>query len=143
MATPSVETALNKWKRNLVSSIPSIKEGVMSVTKSPMLAAAAKKAEYVAGVQRAADSGKWEEGLAGVSLESWKESTADKGTQRIALGVEKAAPKMQRFLTQLLPYTARVKAEIAAMPKGTLEDGIQRAIAAMTKMSQFKYNRRG
>lgn len=132
----------NKWKQRLVASVPQIKAGVMAVTKSPMAAAAQQKAAYVAGVQRAADSGKWEAGLASVTLQQWQDATANKGAARIATGAEQATPKMTTFLQQLLPFTAQVKATVAAMPKGTVEDSIARATAAIRMMSQFRFSKK-
>lgn len=135
-------TVVNKWKRNLTGASQTIKDGVSSTTKNPMALAAAQKAKWVAGVQRAADEGTWEAGLRSVSVESWKNSVLTKGIQRMAAGVEGATDKQMAFFSQLLPYTARVSAEIQAMPKGTLEDGIARAEAAIRKMHDFRYQRK-
>lgn len=142
MATYDAATVVNKWKRNLSAASQTIKDGVSSTTKNPMQLAAAQKAKWVAGVQAAADNGSWEAGLRSVSLESWKNSVLTKGIQRMAAGVEGATEKQMNFFSQLLPYTARVSAEVQAMPKGTLEDGIARAEAAIRKMAAFKYQRK-
>lgn len=143
MSNATADQVAAKWKRNLVASIPTIKEGVESVTTSPMEQAARQKSAYVAGVQRAADSGAWEAGLRSVSLQDWKDAMLKKGTQRIAAGVEGASAKVTAFMQQLLPFTRQVSKEIDGMPKGTLEDGIARSTAAIRKMAEFKYRRNG
>lgn len=139
MAMTDANSVAQKWKRNLQQATQTIKDGVTAVTKSPMEAAAAQKAAYVAGVQRAADSGKWEAGLRSVSTQSWKDAMINKGVPRISSGVEGAVTKVQSFFAQLLPYTAQVSATIRAMPKGTIEDSVARAAAAIRMMSNFTY----
>lgn len=143
MSTQSAQTIAEKWSRNLGNAIPTIREGVMAVTKSPMEAAASKATQYADGVRKSVESGKWQAALRSVSLEQWKKQTAEIGTARITDGVRAAKPKMEAFLQQLLPYTERVKQTIAAMPSGTLEDSKQRMLKAMEMMSQFQFRKTG
>jgi hypothetical protein len=131
-----------KWARGMTGSVQSIKDGVQAMTENPMAKAAARQDAYVAGVQRAVDNGKYRDGLLSVSFEEWKRSTAEKGTQRIASGVTAASDKMTKFFDQLLPFTARVSAEIDQMPKGSESDNMARMVANFQKMSQFKFRKR-
>lgn len=142
MAQLNASDVTAKWARNMTASVPAIKAGVQAVTESPMTKAAAAADRYVAGVQRAAESGKWQEGLMSVSLDEWKRLTAEKGAGRIAAGVSAATPKMESFMRQLLPFTAQVSRDIQAMPKGTLEDSIARSTETIRKMAQFRNRRR-
>lgn len=129
---------LARWKRSMTASTGKMKEKIMALQVNPMLQAAAQKDAYVTGVMEAAESGKWEAGLRAVSFDDWKRKTAEVGTARVAAGVEAASGKMLTFLQQSLPYTENVSKQIAQMPKATLEDRIQRAVANMRLMAQFK-----
>lgn len=140
MANPSDVVA--KWTRNMQGSIPTIKAGVMAVTASPMEAAAQAADRYAAGVQQAVQSGTYQAGLRSVSLADWQDATANKGTARINAGVQAAQTKMTNFMNQLLPFTARVKQTIGAMPKGQPADSDARMLAAVNMMRQFKFQRR-
>lgn len=137
----SVQDVVSRWKKGMTGSVAKIKERINGLTTNPMLAAAAQKDKYVTGVMEAAESGRWEDGLRSVDFNSWKQKTAEVGTQRIAAGVEAATSKMTNFLTQLLPYTDQVSKSVQAMPSGNLEDNIQRAVAAMRMMANFKYRK--
>lgn len=142
MAKLNSQEIAAKWQRNTGAAQTAMKEGVMRVTESPMERAAQAKDRYVAGVQAAADSGKWEEGLRSVSLDDWKRLMIDKGVARVAGGVKEAMPKMVQFMDQLLPYTDAVSREIQAMPKGTLSDSAARMVKNMEKMSEFRFRKR-
>lgn len=130
-----------KWQKNLTASIPNIKAGVLAVTVSPMQKAAAKVDAYVEGVRRAAESGKWQDGLASVSLSDWQNRTAGAGTDRISRGASDAVSKVAAFQTQLKPVTDRIKATVAAMPSGSLEDSIQRSATAIRMMAEMKFRK--
>lgn len=137
----SVQDVVNRWARGLTGSVQKIKESVNAMTENPMLRAAAAKDAYVSGVMEAAESGRWEDGLRSVDFQAWKTKTAEVGTQRIAAGVESAKPRVTQFMTQLLPYTDQVSRTVQQMPSGNLEDNIQRAVAAMRMMAQFRYRK--
>lgn len=139
MANTNVQATTEKYIRNLTSAVPAIKASIMAVTESPTQKAAAKAEEYVRGVQRAKESGKWQEGLRAVSLEDWKRATADKGAARIATGAMEAKGKMQAFFSQLLPHTAALSQQIAQMPKGSEADSVARMMANFDGMRRFRF----
>jgi len=137
----SVQEFAAKWKKNLLAATETIKQGVQSVTVSPTEKAAKRKDAYVAGVQAAADSGKWEAGLRRVNLGQWQDAMIKKGVPNLNTGTQQAISKVEAFAAELLPYTARVKETIAQMPKGTDADSDARMLAAVQMMRQFR--RRG
>lgn len=141
MSTLSPQEIADKWKRNLTAAVPSYKAGVMAVTQSPMAKAAARQDAYVEGVRKAAESGKWAAGLLSRTLEDWKQRTAGAGAERIMRGAADAVPAVVQFQTQLAPVTARIKAMVDAMPKGSIEDSIARSTAAIRAMSEFKFRK--
>lgn len=141
MATPE-EVAL-KWKRNLVGATQTIRDGVNAVTTSPTEAAAKRKDAWLAGIQRAAQSGKWEANLRAVTLSEWRDKMINIGIPRISAGADAATPAVEAFMQQLLPKCEQIKQAVKAMPKGTIQDSIARMTKAVTMMSEFKYKRRG
>lgn len=135
MAKNAQEVAA-KWATNLGQSTEHIKAGVMAVTEAPGAAAARNKAGYLAGVQRSVD--KWASRVGSVSLGDWQNAMITKGTQRIQLGASQAQPKFATFMQSFLPHVESVAARVRTMPKGTLDAGIQRAIAQITGNAQYK-----
>lgn len=115
-----------------------MKAGVDAVTVSPTEQAAAAKDQWIAGVQRAAAEGKFENGLRAVSLQDWKTAYKEKGIPAAANAARVAEPKMQRFLADFLPYAAQVSETVKAMPKGTLADSKARANAAIDMLAAYR-----
>jgi hypothetical protein len=116
-----------------------MEDGIRAVTVAPGQRAAARKAEYVEGVAAAAD--KWAQRVASVTLQDWQQAMLAKGVGRVAAGVQAAQGKFAAFMSQLLPYAERVSALVSQMPKGTLEDSVRRAEAAIRAMSEFRFRR--
>lgn len=131
------------WVQKMAQSADKYKSGVNGVTTSPMEAAAAAKDRYLAGIQAAAAEGRWEAGLRRTSLSAWKAKTASKGAERLASGARDAKEDMIRFQTEWLPVSERISAECAEMPKGTIEDSLQRVRKMMEMARQFKQARAG
>lgn len=139
MAQKNAADVAKKWARNLSASTESIKNGVQNVTVNPAERAAARQDAYVAGVQAAVASGKYKRGLGRVTLQSWQDSMINKGITRIASGASAATPKVQGFLEKWLPYQELLKSKLSSMPRGDLQQNIQRAVTAMEHNANFKY----
>lgn len=127
-----------KWATNLGNSTQTITAGINSVTESPTAKAARNVDGYLAGVQNSVASGKYQRGLANVSLEQWRQAAITKGIPRIAAGAVSAKPKVAAFLQNFLPFLDNVTAQVRSMPNQTLQQRIQRAVAQMTGVSQYK-----
>lgn len=134
----SPQQVAKKWVTNLSRSGETIKDGVMSVTVSPMEQAASKQEEYLAGVQKAITTGKWVRGLRRKTKEDWQRAMIEKGVQRIPSGAQQAEGKVTEFLQELLPYTEQVKQMIRSMPKMTEADADARALKAIDMMRKFR-----
>ncbi len=127
-----------KHARNLKASIPDVRRGVERVTESPTEKAAAQSDKYLAGIQAAVSSGKWQAGLRRVTLADWKSKMLDKGVARISTGIDAAKSKVISFASELLPFEATLQAQIETMPDMTLEDSIARTTAWMRGMTEFR-----
>lgn len=125
-----------KWARNLGASTEDIRRGVQAVTVSPGQKAAAAAELWVRNT--AASRDKFARNTSRVSLNEWQTATIEKGLPRVASGAQAAQPKMQSFMAEFLPYAERVKAQIATMPKGGIENSIARSAQAIRAFSQFK-----
>lgn len=130
-----------KWAKNLSSSTASITAGVNAVTVNPAATASSRAQAYAQGVQDAVNSGKYQRGLARVTLQSWQQSMINKGIPRIASGAQAAVPKMQAFMDKWLPYQQGLLAKLASTPRGDLSTNIQRAVTAMQYNAAFVYTK--
>lgn len=126
-----------KHNRNTKAAIEDIRIGVNSVTVSPMTKAASQADKWLNNLQRS--KGKWQERMKAVTLDDWKTAMLDKGVNRIADGLDAAAPKVEAFASKLLPFQDNLKATVDKMPDVTLEDSIARATAWIRGMSKFSY----
>ena len=127
-----------KHARNLKAGIPDVRRGVERVTESPTEKAAQQADKYLAGIQEAVSSGKWQAGLRRVTLTDWKNKMLDKGVARISTGIDAAKSKVIEFASELLPFEASLQAQIETMPDMTLEDSIARTTAWMRGMTAFR-----
>jgi hypothetical protein len=130
---PTAATA--KWVNNLSNSTAAITAGVNAVTTAPGQLAAAKVQTWLARVQASAQ--KWQTNTAAVSLGDWQQAMLQVGVPRIASGANAKQAKYAAFATKFYPYLASGVATVKAMPKVTLQDGINRAVAMITHNSKF------
>lgn len=132
-------TVAAKWATNLSAATTSIQAGVQAVTTSPTSLAARQADAYLSGVQQAVSSGKWQQSLNNVSLQSWQASMITKGIPRIQSGATAGKPNVQNFMTQFLPFVSNAQQQLAATPRGNLQQNIQRMITWTNQMAQFSY----
>lgn len=130
-----------KWSNRLSQSGEAIRQGVQAVNESPTQKAAARADAYVAGIQRAVADGKYQRGLERVSLEDWRRAMLEKGVQRISTGASQAQPKMESFLQEFLPHVESGQRMLESMPRGSLEQNVQRMIAMVQHNAKFRRSR--
>lgn len=129
-------TATAKWVTNLSNSTTAIQRGVANVTTSPGQAAAAAADKWLAKVT--ASQAKWKARVGSVQLGDWQNAMNQYGIPRIAQGAQAKQGKMLAFQQQWLPFLATQVQKIDAMPKTTLEDGVNRAVAMIRANATFK-----
>ena len=138
MARFNAQEVAEKWSRRLTAATPDMQKGVAGTKINPATQAIAKKDKMRQNLLASIDSGKWERGLQGVTLASWQKAMIDKGIPRVAAGAVAAQPKMQAFMSELLPYQDNLINEVNNMPDLTLEDNIARMSAFVRGMSNFR-----
>lgn len=136
MGTP--ESISQKWSTRLQAARRDYEEGIRAVTASPMEAAANRSAEYVAGVQEAVRSGKWQRGLRAVTLQEWQNRAIEIGAQRLQTGATANVGKVRAFLAEWLPFLQRNVTQVRAMPKSTFEERVQRMVQMATLNRAFR-----
>ena len=136
MPLDNPQMSAEKWARNTGASTEAYKRGVDLVQESPMEKAANNTAAYIAGVQRAVDSGKFQASLRRVPLSVWKDKTKTVGAQRLAAGAAAAKPKMENFMRQFFPHLAAGMASLP--PRGTLDQNLARADRMARHNAEFR-----
>jgi hypothetical protein len=136
MAKGTPQEIASKWARSASAGTEAYRAGVQRVQEAPGVAAVRRRAEYVAGVQRSQE--KWARNTARVTREEWVARTSEIGAARFGQGVQAAEGKMADFLSDFLPFQDRVAAQVRAMPKGDIEQGIARAAAMIRGTAQYK-----
>lgn len=140
MPMPTPSQVAQNWQRGMSNSSEKLKQGIQNVTQSPTAKAAQRIDAMVAGVQRAAASGKTAAALNAVSTEDWKKAMLEKGVPRVAAGAAAATPKFQAFMVKFLPWLQNGLSQLESMPRGDLEQNINRANSMMRHNAQFKNN---
>lgn len=138
MARVTAKEFQEKHARRLKAAVDDMRKGVERVTESPTGAAAKKVDKMRTNIVASIDSGKWAAGLNRVSLEDWKRAMVEKGVNRVASGIDGAAPKVEAFASQLLPHVDAGVGTIKRLPDVTLEDNINRMTTFIRHMSKFK-----
>lgn len=133
----SAQQVAAKWASNLAASTISMTAGVDAVTVNPAQSAIAAIPQYQAGVLAAVASGKVAAGLGRVTLEGWKQAMKTKGIPRVAQGAQAAVPKVQAFMSKLLPYQQGLQTLLSQTPRGDLQTNIQRMVTTANYMSKF------
>lgn len=128
----------DKHAKRTIAAIPEFTAGVAGVTESPTAKAAASQDKWLAGIQKAAEMGRFKSGLERVSLDEWKRKTLNKGAGRIAAGVEESKGKVTDFFEDFLPHLEVLDRKLKDMPSVTLEDSIARATAAIRHNAEFR-----
>lgn len=127
----------SKWANNLGAAGPSIQKGVQSVQTAPTQLAAKNPDGYLAGVQRAVSSGRWQRNLMNVTLQEWQQAMIQKGLPRIQAGAQMGKANMQSFMQDFLPYVYSSQQQLASQPRGNLEQNISRMTTWVRAMASY------
>ncbi|SRR6266568_9263589 len=126
-------TVAQNWANRLGQSTQAITDGVDRVQVAPGVLAARQKTVWQQNTMASAP--KWAANTAKVPLSEWQQSMKDKGIPRISQGAAAAVPKMQAFLTKLLPYVENATNSLP--PRGDFQANINRMVQFATKMKAF------
>jgi hypothetical protein len=124
-----------KWKTRTAGATQQVVDGVNRVTEAPTAKAARQKQAWINNTIAKQD--KWERNTAAVTLEEWRAATTA-GAQRIAAGVNAKAGKMERFMTEFVPFLEGVQRQVNQTPRGDMETNLARMVQNARLISQFK-----
>ena len=133
MAKVNASQWLDKWGRRLNAAGPDIQAGVKRVQTAPGQLAAQQQQLWLQKITAAADL--WAKQVAGVSLQDWQNAMLNKGVGRIAAGVTAAQANKSAVITQLLASVDAAAQQANSLPRGSLEQNIQRAVTFMQSMA--------
>lgn len=125
----------NLWANRLQAAQTEIAAGVDRVTEAPGARAAQQVDVWIAKVT--ASRAKWVRNTSAVTLQQWQRSMKEKGIPRVGPGAQAAVPKMTQFFQQFLPFVEQGAEMVRRMPKATLQDGINRAVAMINHNAGF------
>lgn len=135
MAVMSATNATAKWVKGLQGATQQITDGVNAVTTAPGVSAARQVQTWLARIQ--ASAAKWQANVSAVSLQEWQTAMINQGIPRIAQGAQAKQGKYQAFADKFFPYLAQGVAQVHNMPKTSLADGINRAVAMINWNAKF------
>jgi len=138
MAKLTPQQVAAKWSRNYTGSAEAMKAGANAVTENPAQKAIAAKDRYIAGVQKAFNEGRYERGLAKVTLQGWKQAYIEKGVTNAQAGARAGAVKLEAHEREFAPIRDQIVASLP--PRGTLEENIQRSVAMMRGLAEARKN---
>lgn len=125
MAKMSPSQTAARWQARVTASVEAYKAGVAAVTINPAQQAIAAKQRWIDRVNEAAAAGRYEDGLAPVTLQSWKAAATDKGASNIAAGARTGAAKVEASERVIGPQRDAIVAGLPA--RGTLDQNIERS----------------
>lgn len=134
MARVTADEYAEKWSRRLKASTEDIRKGIDKVDAAPGVKAARAQELMLRRLTDSITSGKWANQVGAVSLDSWKASAKGKGVERIARGVDDATPAQVAMAQKLLAAVDSAAAKARALPKGSIEDSINRMTTFVREM---------
>ena len=135
MAPLNSASATAKWLKGLQGATQQITDGVNAVTVAPGVAAARQQTLWLARITASAP--KWAANVSAVSLGEWQQSMITRGIPNISQGAAAKQGKYTAFADKFFPYLQQGIAKVHAMPKTSLADGINRAVAMIQHNAAF------
>lgn len=129
-------TATQRWQQGMANAGPAMQRGVAALQTSPGQSAAAAADKWLMKVTAAKD--KFARRAGSVTLQQWQAAMNNYGIARVATGAQQKSGKMQSFMSDFLPYLKQGVDQIHSMPRNTLEDGINRAVAMIQHNAKYQ-----
>lgn len=134
----NAEQVVRLWAERGQGATETVRAGVQAVTESPMAKAAAQVELWAQRVQQSKQ--KFVDKLNAVPLQAWKNAMLGKGLTNMSNGYVDPTNvnKFATFMRAWLPYVRQGAANVRQMPKGTLQQGIDRAVAQIRHNAAFR-----
>jgi hypothetical protein len=137
------DAIIRLWADRGAAAADTVRAGVNAVQESPTQKAAMAADKWLAKLQQSKQ--KFIDSLNRVSLQQWKQAMLGKGLNNMSAGYNDPGnqQKFLAFMRAFLPYVRSGAAQVKAMPKVTLQDGINRAIFMIRWNADFRTNQMG
>lgn len=135
-ALPTAQVARDRWQQGVQGAGTRWADGINAITDNPLAKAADKKAVWLQRITASAD--KWEKRLRAVDFATWKRQTVAVGQANYTNGALKGAPKYLAFMDKFLSHLRDGITQVKAMPNGTLQERIARAVFMMNHNHKFQ-----
>lgn len=137
MKNLTADQVATKWTQNAQNAAQAYAQGIASVTQNPLAQAAAAADLWQQRVNTQQAKQKFQRKLNAFPFDQWKSIAAQFGQSRYSQGVADKSGKYAAAIGPVLAYERAGLAQIEGMPKTTLQDRIQRAVAWMQYMSNY------
>jgi len=128
-----------KWLSNYQGAATAMTQGAQAVNQAPGVAAAAAVQTWLTRLQ--ASAAKWQAKVSAVTLQEWQQAYINLGIPRGQAGAAAKQAKYTTFITAYMAFLQTAVAQVKAMPKGTLQAGINRAVAMINASAQWGASR--
>lgn len=136
----SADAIAKKWSSGMMAAGPAYLAGIMALTETPGVAAAAAQDRYINGVQKAVADGAYREGNLGYSLASFQQAAKERGAPRLTAVSNQQIAKYTAEIRPVLEHIQSVRSNLPA--RGDLMQNLQRSQAMALGMATYKKNRR-
>lgn len=140
--TQTAQQIADKQVRRSQAAVQDYKDGVLNCKVNPMEKAAQAVDQWFAGISKAYNDGSFVDGLNATPKSVWQDATIKKGGATYAQGVKDAQGTIADFHQQRMQAQQGIDGQLASMPRGDLQTNIQRMVAQVTGMANFKFKKR-
>lgn len=138
MALPDPQSWADKWATRTQAASEDYRLGVERTDKDPTALAVAAGARYLANVQAAYTSGRWQRALQRAGKAGWQAGVAAKGVTNFSTGVAASKDKAAAAIAPVLSYMGGVLSRVYSMPAITDADRDNRMLTFSREMRKYK-----
>jgi hypothetical protein len=131
----TLEQVTAKYSQNASAAQTAYTDGIQNTSVDPTALAAAKQAEYLAGVQASANL--WRSRLLAVGKQGWQSASVAKAGN-YGTGIQAGLSKYQSSMQTWLPRIQAAGAAAKQMPGSTLQQRIARSAYVATQLYNAK-----
>lgn len=138
MAIPDATTVAQRWVQGGTGATQKWLDGANSTTVDPTALAIAAGPKYLQNVNTAYQQGRYQRGLQRSGKTGWLAGINGKGSTAYAGGISASEQKFATAIAPVLAFESALQSRVKAMPNVTPQDAVNRAVAWITGMQQYK-----
>lgn len=138
MPIPDAATVAQRWAQNGAASSQRWQDGANNTNVDPTALAIQAGPKYLANVQAAYQQGRYQRGLQRAGKTGWLAGINGKGAMNFSNGITQSEAKFAARIAPVLQYEQGLQQRVKAMPNSTPQDAVNRAVAWIQGMQQYK-----